>query len=79
MPKSYVQQRPFAKIVPSGTPLLLPQLFLLINGALPQWKPMDENSCKHDVHPYASHWLNFYSKIHNMEENIICLKESYFL
>ncbi len=61
MDKSCVQLRPFAKIVPFGTPLLLTQLFLLINGALPQWKPMDENSCEHDFHPYVSHWLNFWT------------------
>ncbi len=31
--------------------------------ALPQWKPIDENSCKHDFYPCVFHWLNYLFKI----------------
>ncbi len=39
--------------------LLLTQLTFAHKRALPQWKPIKENSCEHDFPSCGSHWLNY--------------------
>ena len=54
--------RAIRKIVSSTLSVASRLIFAHIR-ALPQSKPMDENSCEHDFHPYDSDWLNYYVNI----------------
>jgi hypothetical protein len=55
----FVQPAPFAKPCVTALPAAYAANFAH-KRALPQWKPIKENSCEHDFPSCGSHWLNYF-------------------
>ena len=46
---------------------------------LPQWKPMDENSCERDFHPCGFQWLNYCRTNFDISRGNSWFNERFFL